>query len=62
MLIGVLEPNIENGRLFAAIQTFLKLFFGDAFDGHGAILAMPPAGVKFAGALWGMTPFDRNIH
>ena len=50
VLVGVFEANVENRRLFAAIETFFKLFFADTFDGHGAILAVPPADVK-VGAL-----------
>ena len=48
VLVGVLQANIENRGLVAPIQAFLQLFFGDAFDGHGAILAVPQRIVKVA--------------
>lgn len=34
VLVCVLQANIENRGLVAAIQTFLQLFLADAFDGH----------------------------
>ena len=48
MFVGVLEAHIQNRGLFSAVQTLFKLFLGDAFDGHGAILAMPLNHVKLA--------------
>ena len=50
VLVCVLQANIENRGLVAPIQAFLQLFFGDAFDGHGAILAVPQRIVKLARA------------
>ena len=49
VLIGVFQADIENGGLVALIQAFFQLFFRDAFDGHGAILAAPRRIVKVAG-------------
>ena len=40
VFVGVFQANVENRGLLAPIQTFLQLFFADAFDGHGAILAV----------------------
>ena len=50
VLVGVFQANVEDRGLVAAVQTFLQLFFGDAFDGHGAILAVPRRIVKVAGS------------
>jgi hypothetical protein len=49
VLVGVFQADIENCGLVAAIQAFLQLFFCDAFDGHGAILAAPRRIVKVGG-------------
>ncbi len=46
VFVGVFEANIQDRRGLAAVQPFFKLFFGDAFDGHGAILAVPRVAVK----------------
>ena len=48
VFVGVFQTNIQNRGLVAPIQTFLQLFFADAFDGHGAILAAPQRIVKVA--------------
>jgi len=46
VFVRVFQANIQNRGLVAPIQTFLELFFADAFDGHGAILAAPQRIVK----------------
>ena len=48
VFVGVFQTNIQNRGFVAPIQTFLQLFFGDAFDGHGAILSAPLRIVKLA--------------
>ena len=48
VLVCVLQSDIENRGLVAPIQAFFQLFFADAFDGHGAILAVPQRIVKVA--------------
>ena len=46
MFVRVFQANIQNRGLVAPIQAFFQLFFADAFDGHGAILAAPQRIVK----------------
>ena len=66
MFVGVFQADVENRGLFAAIQTFFELFFGDAFDGHGAILAVPRrrqdsvAGSRYADRCCGATVAART--
>ena len=48
VLVCVFQANIENRGLVTPIQAFFQLFFADAFDGHGAILAVPQRIVKVA--------------
>jgi len=49
VFVGVFEANIENRGHIAPVKTFFELLFGDAFDGHGAILAVTHGIVKVAG-------------
>ena len=49
VFVGVSQTNVEDRRGVAPVQTFLQLFFADAFDGHGAILPAPLRIVKLAG-------------
>ena len=44
MFVGVLQANVQNRRRVAAVEAFLQLFFGDAFDSHGAILSCASCG------------------
>jgi len=46
VLVSVFQANIQNRGLVATLQTLLQLFFADAFDGHGAILAVRRSAVK----------------
>jgi len=41
VFVGVLQADIENRGGIATIQTFLELFFADAFDGHALFSPCP---------------------
>ena len=53
MFVGVFEANVEDCGHIAPVKTFFELLFGDAFNGHGAILAVPHGIVKVAGTRLG---------
>ena len=40
VLVRVFQANVEDRWFVAAVQALFQLFFADAFDGHGAILAV----------------------